>query len=103
MGSASVSHSFHVHLQTIIWELLHTTLIEPLEWGWNENADGTFSPIKSDKEAARENLLSSSSVNVICQRQIHVGTTLAHVEETVWNVYQLVEIVKEKGVIIVLK
>ena len=68
--SAAINHSLRVHHQTIIWESLARTSINPLEWGWKEE-NGKLTPIQTDDNVAPSDLLNfircnCKSLNNMC-------------------------------------
>ena len=49
-------HALRIHLQVAQWKLLDVNYSNPLEWGWKTTDDG-LEPVKTDLDAAPENLL----------------------------------------------
>ena len=50
-------HALRVHLQVAQWKHLDLECLSPEEWGWKENSQGTYEPVKTDLPPAPDCLL----------------------------------------------
>ena len=55
--SAAKYHSLRVHLQLVVWQTLDTSSLNPTEWGWKNENDGSLCPITTDDKIAPDHLL----------------------------------------------
>ena len=60
--NAARFHMYRVHLQTVEWKLLSTSVLDPLQWGWKLHS-GRYVPIDTDTDIAPPDIL-----KVVCCR-----------------------------------